>query len=321
MIDAHLHLSPNFPLQAVINYLDDERIDACWLLSWEESPAVDWHYIPLTAERIYDAWQQYPERIIPMYAPDPLLPNCLEKFRRYHQLGFPGCAELKTAIAWDEPALIPLLKYLNDHRLPLTFHMEAGREDYRFKGASNLEKYLGKLLRTPRFGGMPGRVLRKVAEGLPWLKRQEAHLRYNFPGYMMDMAGLESALQRFPGIRFIGHGPFFWQCIADPPGAVPYPTRPVEQRGVIWRLLETYENLYADISGQSGYHALSRDSKNAAVFLDRFSSKLLYGTDNYFAGLKPLLEGFRLNSAVYRRIYEENARSLLAAGIPASTDS
>lgn len=45
------------------------------------------------------------------------------------------------------------------------------------------------------------------------------------------------------------------------------------------RLLEKYDNLYADISAGSGWNALTRDPDFTPGFVERHWRKLLFGTD------------------------------------------
>lgn len=72
-IDAHRHVNFNgFTDGDLIQYMDARGIDRCWLLSWEElNPVIPEFYIDLPIEHVMEAYDKYPERIIPMYAPDP----------------------------------------------------------------------------------------------------------------------------------------------------------------------------------------------------------------------------------------------------------
>jgi predicted TIM-barrel fold metal-dependent hydrolase len=49
--------------------------------------------------------------------------------------------------------------------------------------------------------------------------------------------------------------------------------------GKLPRLLAKYPNVYADISGHSGYNALTRDKRFGIRFVGKYYRKLLYGTD------------------------------------------
>jgi predicted TIM-barrel fold metal-dependent hydrolase len=133
-----------------------------------------------------------------------------------------------------------------------------------------------------------------------------------FPGILDDYDGLEQRIREFPGIRFIAHGPDFWNHIGD----TLHP-RYIHQRGgykrfgVIDRLLEEYPNLYCDISGQSGYNALKRAPEHSKIFLEKHASKVLYGTDNTRLPLLELLGSFRLGREKMDRILGKNALELL----------
>jgi len=98
-----------------------------------------------------------------------------------------------------------------------------------------------------------------------------------------DLPGLEKALQECPGTVLVGHGPTFWAEIS---GGVTvdqrcdYPGGPVEPGGAVPRLMEKYDNLWADLSAGSGYNGITRDEKFGLEFLDRFQDKLMFGTDH-----------------------------------------
>lgn len=310
MIDAHIHIYGAFDATRLIDYMDRNGIEACWLLSWEESRPVPWPYRHLSIEALWEAYQQYPERIIPMYAPDPFAVDCLERFEQYYQLGIRGCAELKTALRWDDDRLQPLLQRVNHYRLPLTMHMEEGRNAVHFKNGAGFERFLERCWNSEKWGGAASQVLDVATKLFAPLRGLKQRGQYEFPGYMLDFAALEQALQRYPQIAFVGHGPYFWKCISATVHRQTYPKQPVAQAGIIVRLLEIYDNLYADLSGHSGINALRRSPAFSKNFLEKFSGKLLYGSDNYFAGQKAFLDGLKLSEKAYRRIYFENARRL-----------
>src|SRR5258705_5333011 len=79
---------------------------------------------------------------------------------------------------------------------------------------------------------------------------------------------------------FIGHADFFWANIsADVPAKVAYPTGPVKPGGLTDKWLSDHPNLYADMSANSGFNALSRDPDFTRGFISRHQSKLLFGCD------------------------------------------
>jgi predicted TIM-barrel fold metal-dependent hydrolase len=130
---------------------------------------------------------------------------------------------------------------------------------------------------------------------------------------MLDFASLESALTSYPNTNFIAHGPLFWKHISSDAqvGGSVYPSGPVTGEGIACRLLKEYPNLYADISGGSGFYAIRRDPKFARKFLSDFSHKLLFGTDNWLLGQEGFLATLNLSKTTLKRIYGENAYGLL----------
>jgi predicted TIM-barrel fold metal-dependent hydrolase len=49
--------------------------------------------------------------------------------------------------------------------------------------------------------------------------------------------------------------------------------------GAVPRLLDTYPNLYGDLSAYSGYKAITRDEKFGLMFLEKYQDRLMYGSD------------------------------------------
>jgi predicted TIM-barrel fold metal-dependent hydrolase len=132
------------------------------------------------------------------------------------------------------------------------------------------------------------------------------------------LPGLARVLQAFPGVNFLGHGPGFWASIsgdaqqADLGG---YPHGPVKPGGALDRLLDTYSNLWGDLSAGSGAGALTRDREFALPFLMRRADRLLFGTD-YLRPGQPVpqfdvLASFELPADVRARIERLNAAGLL----------
>lgn len=93
---------------------------------------------------------------------------------------------------------------------------------------------------------------------------------------------LEKCLQEFPGCVFVGHGPGFWTNLSGDvtPGTMyGYTKGRVAPGGAVDRMLQQYDNLYADLSAGSGWNALTRDPDFTPGFVDRNWRKLLMGTD------------------------------------------
>jgi uncharacterized protein len=136
------------------------------------------------------------------------------------------------------------------------------------------------------------------------------------------MAQFEECLQRFPRLKFFGHGPEFWAEIAalDPPGhRSGYPSHPVREEGVVPRLFREYGTLYGDLSAGSGANALMRDPDYAVRFLNEFQDRLMFGTDvcafeqelPLAAFLRDLLAQGKIIPAVFHKVAKDNAIRLL----------
>ena len=135
---------------------------------------------------------------------------------------------------------------------------------------------------------------------------------------------LERLLQAAAGTTVIGHAPGFW---AEIEGDITvekkfvYPTGPIRKEGALIRLLRSHPNLYADISANSGFNAISRDRDFGASFLTEFQDRVLFGTDVCFGGaddrmphlgyLRKLREENRITSEVFSKITGENALKIL----------
>ena len=103
---------------------------------------------------------------------------------------------------------------------------------------------------------------------LPVLLHMDSICNIDEPG----LPGLERVLREATGAAFIGHAPAWWSSIS---GGVTkaelggYPKGPVKPGGAIDRLMETYGNIYGDLSAGSGLGALSRDPDFGREFLIR----------------------------------------------------
>jgi len=135
---------------------------------------------------------------------------------------------------------------------------------------------------------------------------------------------LEKLLIEAPDTTIIGHATGFWAEIsADiiPDDKFGYPEGPIEKEGSLQRLLKKYPNLYADISGNSGYNAIARDKDYGSRFLSEFQDKVLFGTDVCFGGdesrmphlsyLRKLLSDQLISQEVFDKITGGNALKIL----------
>jgi predicted TIM-barrel fold metal-dependent hydrolase len=87
-------------------------------------------------------------------------------------------------------------------------------------------------------------------------------------------------LTKYPKTKFIGHADAFWANVdARYANDVAYPTGPITRGGVTDVLLGDYENLFGDLSANSGNNAMSRDPAFTGDFLRRHQNKLIFGSD------------------------------------------
>lgn len=135
----------------------------------------------------------------------------------------------------------------------------------------------------------------------------------------MDVPGLprlEHALQAYPKLDFIGHGPGWWGSIS---GGLTnlgnYEKGPVEPGGAIDRLMERYPNIYGDLSAGSGANAISRDTAFGREFMIRWQDRLMFGTDYLEPGQAvpqfELFESLKLPDDVQKKIFKQNAIRVL----------
>ena len=101
------------------------------------------------------------------------------------------------------------------------------------------------------------------------------HFDYqDFHNYNVE--AFDKVLESCPETRFIGHAHAWWanisaEVVRDPkaPGFELYPKGPIAPGGLIDHWLETYPNLYADLSARSAYFALTREPQFSKGFLRR----------------------------------------------------
>ena len=65
--DAHFHVNfCGYDVNKLIDYLDKNNFEKCWLLTWEElSPPIPSLYESLSIEDELSAFEKYSDRIIP----------------------------------------------------------------------------------------------------------------------------------------------------------------------------------------------------------------------------------------------------------------
>jgi len=154
-------------------------------------------------------------------------------------------------------------------------------EEYVARGCKGMGEMLPKMyFDDPRCLNL----FRQVGEfGLPIIFDMNDSANYYGLRDDYGLPRLEKALQECPDTVLVGHGPTFWAEISkDVPEnqRAGYPTGPVVPGGAVSRLMEKYDNLWADLSAGSGYNGVTRDEKFGLEFLDQFQDKLMFGTDS-----------------------------------------
>jgi len=291
IIDAHQHVFWHGRDDAgLVADMDEHGIDLAWLLSWEVPPSEDakQYHAVLNPEHLRadgthpgvplsDAIRtrdRYPERFILGYCPDPRASDAPGLFESaYRMHRVRVCGEWKYRMPLDDPRCLELFRKAGELGCPVVFHID-----------------------------------------VPYLKGQDAKPVYQPQWYGGTVDNLDRALQACPRTIFIGHAPGFWRHISgdtdDDPAT--YPQGSVTEGGRVQRLLETYPNLYADLSAGSGLGALKRDADHAKRFLAKFADRLLFARDYYGGELHEFLQTLDLPADVRDRIYTRNAQALLA---------
>lgn len=137
---------------------------------------------------------------------------------------------------------------------------------------------------------------------------------------LTDKVGLprtEAMLQSYPEVDFIGHGAGWWASVSGDIESVAtvWPEGSVAPGGAVPRLLAEYDNLYSDLSGGSGWNALTRDSSFGQAFLEEHADSLIFGTDKLDPGRTvdqfSLFRRFNLTPQKWEQIRYQNVRELL----------
>ncbi len=133
---------------------------------------------------------------------------------------------------------------------------------------------------------------------------------------------LEKALQKYPGLLFIGHSQKWWAEISGDcteAQRAGYPKGKVVPGGRTVELLRKYPNMHGDLSAGSGENAVMRDPEFGYKFLEEFQDKLYFGID-YCAihnvmelskFLDDAVEAGHISQVAYNKICRDNALRLL----------
>ena len=123
----------------------------------------------------------------------------------------------------------------------------------------------------------------------------------------------ERAIARCPETIFLGHAPGFWAHISgdDRYDKEVYPKGKVVEGGQIPIMMRKYKNLYCDLSGGSGYNALSRDTEFAKSFLTEFQDRVCYGRDMFDNNHQEVINSLGLSKEILDKIYYKNAQKII----------
>lgn len=291
LIDVHQHTCWHGADEGdLVADMDAAGIDVAWMLTWEIPPAEDavsFHPafnpehirsdgthagMPLSdALRIK---RMYPERFILGYCPHPLIPTAPELFESAYRVhGVRVCAEWKCRVPFDDPRSIRLFRKAGQLDCPVLVHLDVA-----------------------------------------WRKNAETGEMQYCPGwYGGSIDSLRRAVEACPRTNFIGHAPGFWREISgDADNATQsYPDGPIVPGGRLYEMLDSLENLYADLSAGSCLRALKRDADNAREFLIRFADKVMFGRDCPGNDLMTFLKSLKLPKSVRDKIFFKNAISLV----------
>ena len=290
IIDSHQHVFWLGRDDAwLVNEMDRWGIDLAWLLTWHHTPEEDnpsYHRAasPVNARpdgthgammlrEIVIARDRYPDRFVAGYCPPPTHPSAPDLFESaYHIHGVRVCGEWSYRTPLDDPRAIELFRRAGELGCPVVLHMD-----------------------------------------VPYLPPEGDGRAYQHLWIGGTVANLERALQACPETIFIGHCPGFWREISGDAdtSADGYPAGPITPGGRLHRMLDTYPNLWADLSAGSGLGAMKRDLDHARSFINRHADRLLFGRDGYGNDLREFLDALGLSPAVLQKIYSTNALRLV----------
>lgn len=289
LIDSHQHvyyhgLSP----AGVVGEMDRFGITRAWILTWylppaEDVPATHVYFNPAnfrpdgthagsTLNDVIRACDQYPSRFVAGYCPCPHEGSAAALFEAAYQgHGVRVCGEWSYRMLLDDPRSLELFRKAGELGCPVVLHLD-----------------------------------------VPFLPDGKGGQTYQTYWYGGGIGPLERALQACPHTVFIGHAPGFWRYLSGDEQHEPavYPRGPVKPGGQLLRLLDTYPNLWADLSAGSGLGALQRDLDHARQFLLRYADRLLFGRDDHGQKLQLFLDALDLPDPVRTKICAENALRL-----------
>lgn len=291
IIDSHQHVNwHGRNCEELIQDMDEHGIAVAWLLTWLIEPddplsrtaplnpvnvRLDGSQEGITLREIVEAKEKNPNRFVVGYCPDPRWSGAPLFLENAHRMhNALVCGEWKYRMLFDDPRCLEVFRVAGSLKMPVVLHLD-----------------------------------------VPYLFKAEGPRQFQSDWYGGTIANLERALQECPETIFIGHAPGFWREIsADAEtDSESHPFTIIEKPGQIYRLLDAYPNLYADLSAGSGFNALKRGGAHAMRFLSKYSHRLLFGRDCYGGDLQEFLNSLDLPREALANIYYRTAESLVDA--------
>lgn len=134
---------------------------------------------------------------------------------------------------------------------------------------------------------------------------------------------LEAVLRKYPKLKVLGHSQTFWiEMSGDAPddkeGRNSWGQGPVKEGGRVPELFAKYDNLYGDLSANSGGQAIMRDPEFGLQFLEKYADRLFFATDMVNsdmtfplgAWLDEQVEKGALSREAYEKICCKNAQKI-----------
>jgi len=172
--------------------------------------------------------------------------------------------------------------------------------------------WLFKRLINERFNGRSARIIHRLPAVTGLLKTYLEKRERSFPGYLLDIEELSAAAKRYAQIRFIAHGPHIWNHFSLQRETDLFLQKgKYRGKGELWKLLKDHPNIYCDLSGLSGFTALTRNRNASKEFLDQFHKKLLFGTDNMDLGLLDFIQNIDIEEDKLQNILFHNSEEIL----------
>ena len=276
IIDAHAHVKwYGYDAAALVENMDERGIERMWLLTWE-APAEE------------------------VGCEDVLWPGC-------HNMPLEHVVEACRAYP---DRFVPF--YAPDPRVPgWKGRLEGAITYYGVRGCGELKVRMmmddPRMLDLFQFCG---------EKGLPLIFHLDIPLppgTFSEHFYCAGYDNLARALQLCPKTTFIGHAPGFWREISGDATTRQemYVDGRVTPGGRLWEFMDTYPNLWCDLSANSALGALSRDPAKGKEFLLRYQDRCMFGRDYFDDRLHDFIKSCRLPAGAMRKIMSGNALRLV----------